>query len=97
MTPLNVEAYQHLLIETDFHEAKTVMLVNGFKNGFDIEYRGPRDVKIESNNMRLRVGSKFHLWNMIMDEVKEKRYAGPFKECPFNHFIQSPLGKTSKL
>ena len=31
-----------------------------------------------------------------MKEVKEKRYAGPFKDPPFEHFIQSPIGLVPK-
>ena len=36
------------------------------------------------------------LWNKVMKEVKEKRFAGPFKEIPFEHFIQSPIGLVPK-
>ena len=31
-----------------------------------------------------------------MKEVKLKRYAGPFKEIPFDNFIQSPIGLVPK-
>ena len=31
-----------------------------------------------------------------MKEVKEKRFAGPFREIPFEHFIQSPIGMVPK-
>ena len=31
-----------------------------------------------------------------MTEVKDKRYAGPFKKVPFKHFIQSPVGLVPK-
>ena len=31
-----------------------------------------------------------------MKEVKEKRYAGPFKQIPFKHYIQSPIGLVPK-
>lgn len=93
VTPLNVEVYQQLLKESNYQKDKAEFLVDGFSNGFDLGYRGPRDIKIESKNMKCRVGSKTHLWNMVIAEVKEKRYAGPFAICPFDNFIQSPLGK----
>ena len=32
-----------------------------------------------------------------MKEVKEKRYAGPFKTSPFESFMQSPIGLVPKL
>ena len=31
-----------------------------------------------------------------MKEVKEKRYAGPYEEPPFDNFIQSPIGLVPK-
>ena len=31
-----------------------------------------------------------------MKEVKEKRYAGPFRKVPFKNFIQSPIGLVPK-
>ena len=31
-----------------------------------------------------------------MKEVKEKRYAGPFKKIPFENYIQSPIGLVPK-
>lgn len=93
VTPINIEQYDKLLKETQYDKSKANYLVNGFRNGFDIGYRGPRDVKITARNMRCRVGTPTHLWNMVIDEVKAKRYAGPFAVCPFQYFIQSPLGK----
>lgn len=97
VTPIDVGAYQALLAETGYDQDKTKFLVGGFQHGFDIGYRGPRDVTIQSKNMRCRVGSKTHLWNMVIAEVKQLRYAGPFKNCPYDHYIQSPLGKTGHI
>ena len=31
-----------------------------------------------------------------MKEVKEKRYAGPFEQIPFDNYIQSPIGLVPK-
>ena len=31
-----------------------------------------------------------------MNEVKEKRYAGPFQKIPFTNYIQSPIGLVPK-
>ena len=38
------------------------------------------------------------LWNKVMSEVKECRFAGPYKltELPFDSFIQSPIGLVPK-
>ena len=42
------------------------------------------------------MGNKYILWEKIMEEVKEKCYAGPFTEVPFENFIQSPVGLVPK-
>ena len=48
------------------------------------------------SNLKIRIGSKLELWNKVMKEVAAKRYAGPFEEVPFKHFIQSPIGLSLK-
>ena len=47
-------------------------------------------------NLMLRVGDKYDLWGKVMKEVEAKRYAGPYQEIPFEHFIQSPIGLVPK-
>ena len=71
-------------------------LVSGFRNGFSIGYQGPEKVKIKSPNLKLTVGSPIVLWNKIMKEVKEGRYAGPFMRIPFKNYIQSLIGLVEK-
>ena len=44
----------------------------------------------------MTVGTKTELWNKVMKEVKEKRYAGPFDKIPFENYIQSPIGLVPK-
>lgn len=92
VTPVNVKRYAELLRESEYDPDKTKSLINGFTHGFDLGYRGPTDVRLEANNLKLRVGSKLELWNKIMKEVKEGRFAGGFRKPPFKYFIQSPLG-----
>ena len=36
------------------------------------------------------------MWEKIMKEVKNLRYAGPFKKPPFKNFMQSPIGLVPK-
>ena len=70
--------------------------MQGFKEGFDLGYRGPEVIKQKANNLKFTIGNKTELWNKVMKEVKEKRYAGPFKEIPFDNYIQSPIGLVPK-
>ena len=54
-------------------------------------------MKIKSPNLKLNeIGTETDLWNKVMKEVKEERYAGPYKEIPFDNYIQSPIGLVPK-
>ena len=91
--PVRVDQYEKLLIDSGYDQQKTEFLVDGFRNGFDIGYQGNEKVKMRAPNLKFRgVGNEKILWNKVMKEVKEKRYAGPFKEIPFEHCIQLPIG-----
>ena len=46
--------------------------------------------------IRQGVGSLTEMWNKVMKEVKEKRYAGPFEMPPTQYYIQSPIGLVPK-
>ena len=96
VTPVDVVQFEQLLQQNNYNKKKTEYLVQGFTNGFDLGYAGDSDVKMKSQNLRLRVGSKLELWNKVMAEVKEGRFAGPFKEIPFENYIQSPIGLVPK-
>ena len=70
--------------------------MNGFRKGFNIGYCGPSDRRDLTDNILLWIGTKTQLWNKVMDEVKLGRYAGPFEEPLYKHFIQSPIGLVPK-
>ena len=73
-------------------------MVQGFTHRFDIGYRGPEDIVHTAQNIPLRVGSPTELWNKIMSEVGEKRFAGPYKreQLLMLYFKQSPIGLVPK-
>ena len=75
---------------------RTKYLVQGFKRGFDIRYRGPLIRKSKANNIPLSVGTPFNIWSKVMKEVKLGRYSGPFKQSPFKSYIQFPIGLVPK-
>ena len=96
-TPVNVDIFHDLLKQSSYNKKEIEFLVDGFRNGFSIGYEGPEDVKITSPNLKFReVGNPISLWNKVMKEVKEGRYAGPFEEIPFKNYIQSPIGLVPK-
>ena len=90
-TPVNVNRLQELLKETGYDVKESKFLVEGFSNGFDIGYQGPKLRKSTSKNIPFTVG-KSVMWKKIMNEVKEGRYTGPYDKVPYEHFIQSPIG-----
>lgn len=95
-TPVNVEAYTKLLKASNYNPERSAELVDGFTNGFDLGYRGPLTRKNESKNLRLRVGTHTELWNKVIQEVQAKRFCGPFRQPPFDNYVQSPLGECIK-
>ena len=94
---MDVDAFEKLLIESQYDKKETEFLVDGFKKGFNIGYKGKEEVKITSPNLKFReIGDPITLWNKVMKEVKLNRYAGPFKDIPFDSYIQSPIGLVPK-
>ena len=95
VTPIDVKDLKILLEESACPD--TEFIVQGFTRGFDIGYRGNTKVKMTANNLKFHgIGNEVILWNKVMKEVKVKRYAGPFKQIPYEYFIQSPLGLVPK-
>ena len=96
VTPVNVSRLHDLLRKTNYDTNETRFLVNGFTNGFSLGYEGPFNRRDTSRNIPFTMGDKFQLWNHIMKEVKNKRFAGPFDEIPFRDYVQSPVGLVPK-
>ena len=68
---MNVDRLHELLIDTGYDGDETRFLIEGFRNGFDIGYRGPiKGIRRYAPNLRLRVGNKRVLWNKVMKEVQ---------------------------
>ena len=94
---MNVKVLKKLLQDSKYDSKETYFLTEGFTNSFSIGYNGPEKVKITSPNLKFRkVGNEALLWNKVMKEVRELRYAGPFAEIPFKNYIQSPIGLVPK-
>ena len=98
ITPINVDRYEELLKHFKYKKKDIKFLVDGFRTGFDIGYRGPENRRDTSANIPFTVGvsDKFDMWNKLMKEVKLGRVAGPFNEIPFDNFMQSPIGLVPK-
>ena len=95
-TLINVDAFENLLKLSRYDPGETEFLVEGLKNGFSLEYEGPHEVRRNSPNLRFMIGDKIDLWNKVIEEVNNKRYAGPFESVPYENYIQSPIGLVPK-
>ena len=85
---------ENLLIQTGYPDRERNFIVNGFRHGFRIGYKGPTNVKLTAPNLKLeKPEHQVILWNKVMKEVKLKCFAGPFEDIPFKetHYIQSPI------
>ena len=97
VTPVDPDQFEELLIETNFDAEKRSKIIQGFREGFSLEYVGRRDIVQEAPNLKFtEAGDHIDLWNKVMKEVKLNCYAGPFEHPPFTHYIQSPIGLVPK-
>ena len=96
VTPVKADIFAQLLKEAWYPQSKIETIHQGFTNGFDIGYTGPKERQSYSQNIPLRVGTKTQLWNKLMKEIKLGWVAGPFEKVPFDNFIQSPIGLVPK-
>ena len=96
VTPVKVGVFRRLLLQSKYDRRETRFLVNSFRKGFDIGYRGDSAVSRKAPNLKLNVGDEVILWNKVMKEVQLKRFCGPFKQIPFKYYIQSPIGLVPK-
>ena len=96
VTPVKVDVYEQMLVQAKYDKVKTAKLVDGFRNSFSLGYQGDMKVRRLAPNLKLRIGNETILWNKVMKEVKEGRYAGPYEVPPFDYFIQSPIGLVPK-
>ena len=95
--PVDADKLKLLLEEVGYDRDKTIFLYKGFKKGFSLNYQGNLgNNKRLAPNLKLRVGSKVEIWNKVMKEVSLGRHTGPFKQPPFEHFVQSPIGLVPK-
>ena len=96
VTPVKPNIFKDLLRSAGYDKDKSRFLVQGFTKGFTLGYQGPKKIRRRTPNLALTVGSPIELWNKIMTEVKDKRYAGPYKKFPYKNYIQSPVGLVPK-
>ena len=95
-TPVNATVLYRLLRATNYDQVEMRYLYDGFRQGFDFYYEGPKNRIDTLNNLPFRIGNKYDLWEKVMKEVKLGRYAGPYTKIPYCRYIQSPVGLVPK-
>ena len=88
--------YERLLRQSGYDRGEIAFLIEGFTSGFDMGYRGPTKRQDTSDNLPFSVGNREILWQKVMTEVEQMRFAGPFTAIPFEHYVQSPIGLVPK-
>ena len=70
VTPVDPDALERLLKQSNYDDKKTEYLVKGFRSGLILGNKGPHLRKNKSKNILLTVGTKVSLWNKVMKEVQ---------------------------
>ena len=98
VTPINMQLWRELMEKTNNDYRESEYLLQGFETGFSLEYEDPLNRKDMSHNIPFRdgVGSPSEMWEKMIKEVRAGRFAGPFDEIPFEHYVQSPIGLVPK-
>ena len=96
VTPVKPTVLNRLLRQTSMLIQDIEFLVDGFTQGFDLCYWGPKHRASTSRNLPFTIGDKSELWSKLLKEVRIVWVAGPFDQIPFSDFIQSPIGLVPK-
>lgn len=92
-TPVDLNALEHEL--SYYPKLKASFLLDGFMNGFRLNYVGPR-MPTQSKNLKSATSRPEITQQKINKEVAEGRVAGPFSYPPLATLRISPLGLVEK-
>ena len=92
-SPINVKNLEAELKYYD-HPDKNCIL-QGFKNGFQLNYAGPRETRF-SKNLKSCNGHEAIVSEKIKKECELGRVSGPFVQIPLDNFRISPIGLVPK-
>lgn len=92
-SPIKITRLKHYLQFYDKVEAE--FLLEGFLNGFSIQYTGPRSPR-DAKNLRSTTLNPELISRQIEKEVNAGRVAGPFSKRPLPNLIVSPIGLVPK-
>ena len=68
--PIDIDRFSRYLQLSNYPQDKSQDLIQGFRLGFDIGYRGPENRTHEARNIPLKIGSQAEMWNKVIKEVE---------------------------
>lgn len=93
-TPIKVACLEKYL--RYYPDSKTsLLLLDGFRNGFSLQYSGPRTPFI-SRNLKSAEMLKIETQSKLNKEITLGRMCGPFKNRPISTLRTSPIGLVNK-
>ena len=93
-SPVKVEILKEYLKGYDKEEIE--YLVEGFKRGFKLDYKGRVRNLEEPKNLKSAYEHEEVINKKIKEEIDAGRYLGPFKKPPLKDLTISPLGVIRK-
>ena len=61
MTPKDANVFETMLKNSNYDEQKMKFVINGFRHGFSLGYRGSCRVQLTAPNLKLNVGNEDEL------------------------------------
>ena len=93
-SPINIQCLKHCLSEYP-DRINSYFLLDGFKHGFHLGYKGPR-IPLLCKNLKSAYDNPNELQNIIDMEVEKHRTLGPFSVPPISNLRTSPIGIVPK-
>ncbi|KAK6172556.1 hypothetical protein SNE40_016187 [Patella caerulea] len=92
-TPINVNILEKYL--DGYDQAKKTYILNGFREGFFLEYNGPRRAQ-SCPNLKSALENPSCVQSKLEHEIMSGRIKGPYCTAPFVNLKLSPLGLVPK-
>ena len=102
LTTMDPECWQTMLVWSGYdrrHPSESKDIIEGIVHGMDIGFTGDREVNRESKNLSSALESEEvenKVNELIMENVRAGKTAGPFTRRPFKYFSYSPIGAVPK-
>ncbi len=94
-TPVNIHVLEQMLASYP-HKQTAKFLIDGFKNGFNLQCTNPPTREHEPSNLKSVLMNPIHTANKIQKEVIAGNFGGPWDQPPLKNMVISPIGLREK-